>query len=45
VMRASAPRGMMQPEQVAETVAFVASRQASALHGAVIMADNGKTIG
>lgn len=45
VMRASAPAGMMQPEQVAETVAFVASAQASAINGAVIMADNGKTVG
>ena len=45
VMRSAAPRGMMTTDQVADTVLFVASDQASSLHGAVIMADNGKTAG
>ncbi|MFT4518143.1 MAG: meso-butanediol dehydrogenase/(S,S)-butanediol dehydrogenase/diacetyl reductase [Halioglobus sp.] len=45
VLRSAAPRGMMEAEQVAETIAYVASAQASALHGAIIMADNGKTVG
>lgn len=45
ILRSSAPRGMMEADQVAQTIAFVASDQASAIHGAVIMADNGKTVG
>lgn len=45
IMRAAAPRGMMDPEDVAEVVAFVASDHARSLHGAVINADIGKSAG
>lgn len=45
VMRAASPRGMMEPEDVASVVAFVASDDAGSLHGSVIMADNGKSVG
>ena len=45
IMRAAAPRGMMQPGDVAEVVAFVASDRARSLHGAVINADIGKSAG
>lgn len=45
IMRAAALRGIMEPGDVANVVAFVASDLASSIHGAVIMADIGKTAG
>ncbi|WP_280461415.1 SDR family NAD(P)-dependent oxidoreductase [Nocardia carnea] len=45
VMRVASPRGMNQPEEVASVIAFLASADASAVHGAVYLADNGKTAG
>jgi NAD(P)-dependent dehydrogenase (short-subunit alcohol dehydrogenase family) len=38
-------RGMTSPEQIAEVVAFVASDAASAVHGAILEADQGVTAG
>ncbi|MDN5744682.1 MAG: SDR family oxidoreductase [Nocardioidaceae bacterium] len=45
IMRVSAARGFMQPEQVAEVVAFLASEQASAVHGSIQTVDAGHTAG
>ncbi|MFI5718835.1 SDR family NAD(P)-dependent oxidoreductase [Nocardia sp. NPDC051750] len=45
VLRAAAPRGMNEPEEVAAVIAFLAGPDASAVHGAVYLADNGKTAG
>lgn len=45
VMRTAAPRGVMQAEDVAPLIAFLASDDAAAIHGSVQMADNGKTAG
>ncbi|MEU1980981.1 SDR family oxidoreductase [Nocardia sp. NPDC019395] len=45
IMRAAAPRGMNEPEEVATVIAFLAGDEASAIHGAVYLADNGKTAG
>ncbi|TQC48412.1 SDR family oxidoreductase [Rhodococcus sp. WS4] len=42
VMKSASPRGLMEPEDVAKTVAFLASDDASAIHGAVYAVDNGK---
>lgn len=42
VMKVASPRGLMEPEDVAKMVAFVASDDASAIHGAVYSVDNGK---
>ncbi len=42
VMKSASPRGLMEPEDVAKTVAFLASDDASAIHGAVYSVDNGK---
>ena len=41
-MRIAAPRGMMDPVDVAKTIAFLASDDAAAIHGAVYRVDNGK---
>lgn len=45
IMRIAAPRGMMDVADVAKTIAFLASDDASAVHGAVYIVDAGKTAG
>ncbi len=42
ILRIAAPRGMMDPLDVAKTIAFLASDDAKAVHGAVYRVDNGK---
>lgn len=42
VMKVASPRGLMEAEDVAKMVAFVASDDAAAIHGAVYSVDNGK---
>jgi len=39
------PRGMATPEEVVEVIAFLASEQASRVHGAVWTVDGGVTAG
>jgi meso-butanediol dehydrogenase / (S,S)-butanediol dehydrogenase / diacetyl reductase len=45
IMRTASPRGMMQPADVANVIAFLASDEAAAVHGAVYRVDNGKGAG
>lgn len=45
IMRTAAPRGMMQPLEVANVIAFLASDAAAVVHGAVYRVDNGKGAG
>lgn len=45
VMRSAAVRGMMDAADVAGVIAFLASDDAKAVHGAVYTADMGKTVG
>ena len=45
IMRIAAPRGMMEPLDVAKAIAFLASDDAAAIHGAVYRVDNGKGAG
>jgi len=45
IMRIAAPRGMMAPADVAKVIAFLASDDAAAIHGAIYNVDNGKTAG
>lgn len=45
IMRTASPRGMMQPLDVANMIAFLASDAAAAIHGAVYRVDNGKGAG
>ncbi len=45
ILRSAAPRGMMQPLDVANVIAFLASDDAAAVHGAVYRVDNGKGAG
>lgn len=45
IMRIASPRGMMDPVDVAKTIAFLASDDAAAIHGAVYRVDNGKGAG
>jgi NAD(P)-dependent dehydrogenase (short-subunit alcohol dehydrogenase family) len=43
VMRAASPRGFAEPADVARLIAFLASDDAKAVHGAVYAADNGRS--
>ncbi len=45
IMRTASPRGFMQPLEVANVIAFLASDAATAIHGAVYRVDNGKGAG
>ncbi|MDZ5619442.1 SDR family NAD(P)-dependent oxidoreductase [Nocardioides sp. HM23] len=45
IMRVAALRGFMSAEQVAQVVAFVASDEASAMHGSILAVDQGHTAG
>jgi meso-butanediol dehydrogenase/(S,S)-butanediol dehydrogenase/diacetyl reductase len=45
IMRIAAPRGMMDVADVAKTIAYLASDDAAAVHGAVYIVDAGKTAG
>jgi NAD(P)-dependent dehydrogenase (short-subunit alcohol dehydrogenase family) len=42
IMRIASPRGFMETADVAKTIAFLASDDAAAIHGAVYRVDNGK---
>jgi meso-butanediol dehydrogenase/(S,S)-butanediol dehydrogenase/diacetyl reductase len=42
IMRIASPRGFMETADVAKTIAFLASEDAAAIHGAVYRVDNGK---
>jgi len=45
IMRIAAPRGLMEADEVASVIAFLASDDAAAVHGAVYAIDNGKLAG
>jgi meso-butanediol dehydrogenase/(S,S)-butanediol dehydrogenase/diacetyl reductase len=45
IMRIASPRGFMETADVAKTIAFLASDDAVAVHGAVYRVDNGKGAG
>jgi meso-butanediol dehydrogenase/(S,S)-butanediol dehydrogenase/diacetyl reductase len=45
IMRIASPRGFMETDDVAKVVAFLASDDAAAIHGAVYRVDNGKGAG
>ena len=45
ILRIAAPRGMMDPVDVAKAIAFLSSDDAAAIHGSVYRVDNGKGAG
>jgi NAD(P)-dependent dehydrogenase (short-subunit alcohol dehydrogenase family) len=45
IMRIASPRGFMETADVANVIAFLASDDAAAIHGAVYRVDNGKGAG
>ena len=45
IMRIAAPRGLMEPRDVASVIAFLAGDEAAAVHGAVYVVDHGKLAG
>lgn len=45
ILRIASPRGFMEPIDVAKAIAFLASDDAAAIHGAVYRVDNGKGAG
>ncbi|MDP9167191.1 MAG: SDR family oxidoreductase, partial [Actinomycetota bacterium] len=45
IMRIASPRGFMATDDVAKVIAFLASDDAAAIHGAVYRVDNGKGAG
>ncbi|WP_137144560.1 SDR family NAD(P)-dependent oxidoreductase [Mycolicibacterium sp. CR10] len=45
IMRIASPRGFMETVDVAKTIAFLASDDTAAIHGAVYRVDNGKGAG
>jgi Enoyl-(Acyl carrier protein) reductase len=45
IMRIASPRGFMETRDVAKAIAFLASDDAAAVHGAVYRVDNGKGAG
>jgi NAD(P)-dependent dehydrogenase (short-subunit alcohol dehydrogenase family) len=45
MLRYAGMRGMSQPEEIAAVIAFVASDEASAMHGSIVQADQGVTAG
>ncbi|MFT5574782.1 MAG: meso-butanediol dehydrogenase/(S,S)-butanediol dehydrogenase/diacetyl reductase [Bermanella sp.] len=45
IMRSSTERGIMEADDVSTTVAFLASDEAKAVHGAVYQVDQGRTVG
>jgi meso-butanediol dehydrogenase / (S,S)-butanediol dehydrogenase / diacetyl reductase len=45
IMRIASPRGFMETVDVAKAIAFLASDDAAAVHGAVYRVDNGKGAG
>jgi len=44
IMRIASPRGFMETADVAKVIAFLASDDAAAIHGAVYRVDNGKVL-
>jgi meso-butanediol dehydrogenase/(S,S)-butanediol dehydrogenase/diacetyl reductase len=45
LMRYTGMRGLSSPEEIAETIAFLASDAASSVHGSIFAVDNGVTAG